>query len=188
MRARFILGRAGSGKTHTCLDEIRQALGKSPTGPPLLFLVPEQATYQMDRALLSGIPGGASDRASVVSFRRLTFRLLSEVGGQPGRVIGDLGRQMLVHALLIQHAGVLHLFKAETVKPGLLAHLGKMIQELRQYGVEPADIQNWIDAVHSSGGSETHLALKLLDLHRIYEDYRARCRNDVHDAEDPRTV
>src|SRR5262245_12441889 len=115
MRARFLLGRAGAGKTQRCLQEIRQELAAASDGPPLLLLVPEQATYQMDRALLSGLPGGASTRARVVSFRRLTFQLISEMGGLDRRLIQDLGRQMLVHALLRRRSRDLKLYKGATV-------------------------------------------------------------------------
>ncbi len=50
---RFFLGAAGAGKTRACLDEICDELVKDPlSGKPLYFLVPEQATFQMERALL----------------------------------------------------------------------------------------------------------------------------------------
>jgi len=50
---RFILGRAGTGKTFQCLKEIYQQLDAAPEGPPLVFIVPEQATLQTERALLN---------------------------------------------------------------------------------------------------------------------------------------
>ncbi len=72
MSLRFLLGPAGSGKTHACLDEICRELVRDPlTGPPLYFLVPEQATYQMERAFLRTAEVNAAARARVVSFKRL---------------------------------------------------------------------------------------------------------------------
>lgn len=55
---RFLLGPAGSGKTHRSLAEIRGALAASPDGPPLILLAPKQATFQLERQLLTG-PGPA---------------------------------------------------------------------------------------------------------------------------------
>jgi len=48
---RFVFGRAGTGKSTLCLEEIRRELRQKPWGAPLILLVPEQATYQMEVTL-----------------------------------------------------------------------------------------------------------------------------------------
>jgi len=54
MSVRFVIGRAGAGKTRHCLSAIREALVQSPLdGPALLLIVPEQAALQMERALIA---------------------------------------------------------------------------------------------------------------------------------------
>ena len=53
MILQFILGRAGTGKTYYCLNEITEQLKKSPQGAPLILLVPEQATLLTEKTLLS---------------------------------------------------------------------------------------------------------------------------------------
>ncbi len=53
MSVRFILGRAGTGKTRTCLRNIREALLEDPNGPPIILLVPDQATFQMEHMLVN---------------------------------------------------------------------------------------------------------------------------------------
>ena len=53
MRIRFLLGPAGSGKTHRCVSEIRAALQENPEGPPLILLAPKQATFQLERQVLA---------------------------------------------------------------------------------------------------------------------------------------
>jgi ATP-dependent helicase/DNAse subunit B len=52
MAIRFILGTSGSGKTRWCIDAIAGAL-RNGGDEPLVFLVPEQATFQAERAILS---------------------------------------------------------------------------------------------------------------------------------------
>src|SRR5690606_19795259 len=84
VRVQFLLGRAGTGKTHTCLEALRTAL-THPHGPALILLVPEQATFQMERALLAGASTAgrrATYRAHVLSFQRLAARIMQE-GGRP---------------------------------------------------------------------------------------------------------
>ena len=53
MPVRFVVGRAGSGKTWRCLEAVRARLREDPVGGSrLLLLVPEQASFQMERALI----------------------------------------------------------------------------------------------------------------------------------------
>ncbi|GAA3329931.1 hypothetical protein GCM10020331_080410 [Ectobacillus funiculus] len=77
MSLRFILGRAGSGKSELCLEEIRQELRRSARGRTILYLVPEQMTFQAQVALHHGISG--SVRAQVFSF--FSFGMEGAAGG-----------------------------------------------------------------------------------------------------------
>jgi len=50
MSLRFIYGRAGSGKTRFCLEEIKSRITSKATHP-LVLLVPEQFTFQAEETL-----------------------------------------------------------------------------------------------------------------------------------------
>ena len=69
MQARFLLGPAGSGKTHRCLADIRDALAASPEGPPLILLAPKQATFQLERQLLDSERWGERPREPLTETR-----------------------------------------------------------------------------------------------------------------------
>lgn len=72
----FILGRSGTGKTRWCIDAVCEALtADDAAGPPLVLLVPEQATYQAERAILSHPEIAGFSRLHVLSFNRLGFWL-----------------------------------------------------------------------------------------------------------------
>ena len=47
----FIIGRAGSGKTTACLNTIKEKLIHSPTGKPLVILLPDHMTFAIERQL-----------------------------------------------------------------------------------------------------------------------------------------
>ena len=47
----FIIGRAGSGKTTACLNAIKEKLIHSPTGKPLVILLPDKKTFANERQL-----------------------------------------------------------------------------------------------------------------------------------------
>ena len=49
MRLNLLMGRAGYGKTWKCFNEILERLAESPDGRPLIFIVPEQVTYEIER-------------------------------------------------------------------------------------------------------------------------------------------
>ena len=117
MSVRFILGRAGTGKTYYCLNAIREELKRSQAGPPLLFLVPDQATFEMSRALLrdGDLPGYA--RAHVLSFRRLAYHVFNEVGGPTLPPAGHLARQLVIARVLEQNKSKLTVFGPSARRP-----------------------------------------------------------------------
>ena len=92
MAVTFILGRAGTGKTHQCVQAILAELGRAQETRRLIFLVPEQASFQMERALALGAPGGGYTRAEVLSFSRLARRVFAQTGLEP-RIIGGAAPQ-----------------------------------------------------------------------------------------------
>ena len=98
MSVRFILGRSGSGKTGYCTKAIVRALLDDTDTRGLIFLVPEQATYQAQRAILAGKQIAGYSRLRVLSFERLSFWL---VGKHTARgEISRLGREMIIHKIL----------------------------------------------------------------------------------------
>ena len=73
MTVRFILGPAGGGKTHQCLQEIAALEKANPLGSPVYFILPEQATFIHERLLCEACAGGGFCRARVLSFNRLVY-------------------------------------------------------------------------------------------------------------------
>ena len=80
----FIIGRAGTGKTHTCLAAMRQALEREPLGRQRILLVPEHMTYAAEHALAKTLTHSAGFlQAYVFGFRRPARPVLLETGGAP---------------------------------------------------------------------------------------------------------
>lgn len=106
-RLRLILGLAGSGKTETVLREAALESIRSPLGPPLLIIVPEQQGVQTERAVLARIAelsaatdqSAATARIRVLSLTRLA-RLLLENAGRQYNKLSELQRRLLVFGLL----------------------------------------------------------------------------------------
>ena len=51
MPVRFVLGRAGTGKTRHFLEQIQALVRPDPLGPPIYLLLPKQATFLAERWL-----------------------------------------------------------------------------------------------------------------------------------------
>lgn len=178
MSIRFILGRSGSGKTHYCLTSIRSRLEKDPVdGPPLLLLVPEQASFQAERAIVeplsSGGVGGSvsgSHRAEVLSFQRLAFRILDSVGAPPRTTLTDTARTMVLRHLIAQNASQLQYYRRVERIGGWIDRISVTIAELIQEAVEPDALE--IVAV-AGGGDDPSTRAKLQDLRVIYQAYLA---------------
>ena len=71
----FIIGRAGSGKTTACLNAIKEKLIHSPTGKPLVILLPDHMTFAIERQLALELKDyGGFTRAYVLGMSRLAYQ------------------------------------------------------------------------------------------------------------------
>ncbi|MBO8140598.1 MAG: helicase-exonuclease AddAB subunit AddB [Firmicutes bacterium] len=168
MKLRFLLGRAGTGKTWTCLSAIRRRLVDEPEGPPLILLVPEQATFQMERALLSDAAVRATHRAHVLSFQRLAARVLQETGGAARPRLGAMGKRMMLRALIHDQRSRLRLLSRAAGRPGFIARLANTMAELRAYRCSPEELARRGRMLESE---EPVLAAKLHDLALIVQAF-----------------
>jgi len=166
---RFILGRAGAGKTQACVNMIRDALA-TPGASPIIYLVPEQATFQAERALLSSIRP-AMVRVQVLSFRRLAWRVLGEVGGAARPQLGELGRRMALRGLISNRDKELCIFDRAARRSGFIQRLAMTLTELGRHGITPAHLSGQLERLRESGRGSEALALKISDLAIIYQDY-----------------
>lgn len=186
MGLRFILGRAGTGKTWLCLEEIVGALAREGDPTPLLFLVPEQATFQVERALAARRELAGFSRLHVVSFRRLAFRVLGQVGGASLRPVGPAGKLMLLRAVLEELDGELRLLRAPAgpPSPGLLRELQRFATELARYRVTPAMLREAAASIPGGPAAPGPLSRKWQELARVVEAYRARLCGRFVDPDD----
>ncbi|MCX8037217.1 MAG: PD-(D/E)XK nuclease family protein [Candidatus Sumerlaeia bacterium] len=173
MALQFIFGRAGSGKTHLCLEAVREQLRLTQRGPALVLLVPEQATYQTERALVATPGLGGYSRARVLSFRRLAYEVLLEVGGAALPPIEAAGKQMVLRAIVRRRSGQLRLFGQSARQRGFVERLTATLSEFRNYGFWAGRLRATLAQLESRGEGDSLLAAKLHDLALVIEDYEA---------------
>ena len=167
MAVQFILGRSGTGKTRYCVRQIVDAL-LEPNDRQLILLVPEQASYQAERAILTDDRIAGYNRLHVLSFDRLQFFLLGKNRAMPR--LSRIGRQMIVNRILRDNQAKLQLFGASTTRPGLSRQMAQIITELHQYAKTPDDVEQLIGELEKDERNRL-TAMKFADIGLIFREY-----------------
>ena len=138
MAVQFILGRSGTGKTSRCIKSVIRELARGEDGSPLVLLVPEQATYQAQRAILASKEISGYSRLRVLSFERLSFWLIGKHAAKPE--ISRLGREMIIHKILRANQDKLKLFGHTAGAPGLAEKLAQIFAEVNECAHNGSDL------------------------------------------------
>lgn len=185
----IIYGRAGSGKTEYCLNEIKKALLQSPFGRQIILLLPEHMTYKIERQLASMMreAGSGFVRCQVYGFRRFAHQVLANNGGglEPG--LTELGKHLLLKKILDKRlksqAGEddpgLQAFNRAGRQRGFVKALGKMIDELKSYGISPGNLLETRELV-----DDKRLKNKLGDLSILADDFSREMEGRFQDKGD----
>ncbi|WP_366924691.1 helicase-exonuclease AddAB subunit AddB [Metallumcola ferriviriculae] len=183
MSVTFILGRAGSGKTHFCLEEIKEELLQNPEGPPLIFLVPEQATFQLERELINTPGLDCFARVQVLSFRRLAFRIFQQTGGMVRPHISEMGKRMLIRSVLAKEAKNLKLFSHLSGDFGFCDTVASSISEFKMYGLAAEELECEAAALVDNVAKKL-LADKLHDMAIAYQGLETALDGRYTDPDD----
>ena len=162
----FIIGRAGSGKTYTAR---RIAAEMANTGDSrIMLIVPEQYSFESERALIERLDIAAAERVEVLSFTRLVNIVHRRVGGISGHVVDESGNAALMSLALEDVKDSLSLFKKQADLPELVPALLRLLSELKQASVSETDLHNILNAADNN-----MLKSKLHELEIIFGAYSA---------------
>lgn len=181
MSLRFIVGRAGTGKTHLCYREICQRLAED-KDYALVLLVPEQSTFQNEMDLASAIPSGGLFRAQVLSFNRLAWRVLNEVGGASRVHIDDLGKKMILRGIIERRKKELRVFVRAADQVGFTDVVAEFLSELKSYGIMPGDLSDISEDLQEHW--QNRLYEKLKDIDTLYRDLESYLKDRCIDPDD----
>lgn len=182
MKLRQVIGRARSGKSAYCLSEVQSELLRQARGPALIYLVPEQMTFQMEQSLvnLEGISGVS--RAQVFSFTRLAWRVLSEVGGMNRQHIDSTGVKMLIRKSIERHGAGLKVYGQIAKRAGFIAELEALFIEYKRHQVTLAKLEGLLA---SEGPPLSQLSRnKLEDIVLLFADFEAQLEGKYLLSED----
>jgi ATP-dependent helicase/nuclease subunit B len=181
-----MLGRAGSGKTTRCLEEVSERLQKAPDGAPLIVLVPDQMTFETEYRLATEPELGGMTRAQVFSFSRLALNVLGQTGGVTRKRIDSVGINMMLRKIVEHRQSELKVFQRASDQQGFYQLLEEMMTEFKRYQFSAADIRLLPDLFRESPGKPQNevLADKLHDLGLIFGDLQVALEGKYIDSED----
>ena len=176
MGTKFVIGRAGTGKTKRCFDAIVRAMRDAPLGPAIFWLLPKQATFTAERELCVGSGLDGFCRTQVLSFEELGHRVLADCGGAAVPHVTELGRQMVLGHLLRAHETDLRYFKSVARQAGLASELDATFAEFERCGKTSQDLADLVAQLESTASvdhQDQSLLAKLRDLRLLYDAYAA---------------
>lgn len=183
MGTRFILGRAGSGKSHFLHEALVRHLQPDPLGASAIVIVPKQSTFSVEQSIARDPRLGGFVDVRVIAPDDLGELALVESGAPAGARLDQVGRGLILTHLLRTHAGELVHFGRSALQPGLASEIDATFSEFERAGRDLCDIDDLIDqSKHSPDTVQQSLSRKLSDLRLLYGLYQAYLKEHGFDA------
>lgn len=172
MSLRFCFGPSGSGKSHRIYEEIMQRAAEEP-GRNFLIIVPDQFTMQTQKDLVMRSDRDGILNIDVLSFGRLSHRILEEVGTKEMPVLDDTGKSLVLQKVAADLKEQLPAMGSLLHKQGYIHEVKSAISEFMQYGISTQDMDKLITSAQKRGA----LAMKLKDLKTLYRGFKDYIRD-----------
>lgn len=178
MGLKIIYGRAGTGKSTFCINQIKKKINNSPTNK-LILLVPEQFTFQTENKVLNAIGERYVLNAEVLSFKRLAHNVFNECGGATRTIMGDAGKSMLIFKVLEDLGDNMTVFKNASRQKGFIDIASKTITEFKKYNVNNEVLDLTINEIE-----DENLKMKMEELKDVFNEFNSRLHEGYVDEED----
>lgn len=172
MSLQFYFGASGAGKSRKLHDYL---IGESRKHPEknYLLIVPDQFTMQTQMDLVVEHPRHAIMNIDVLSFGRLTHRVIEEVGGEDLPVLDDTGKSLVLRKVAGQEREKLAVLGSHLQRIGYIHEVKSALSEFMQYGVGEKELETLISYAKDRGA----LYYKLQDLRLLYRAFGAYIQN-----------
>lgn len=161
----FIFGKPASGKTYTVLNKIKEL---SEMGKNSVLIVPEQFTFESERAVLKALGDSAALNTAVLSFSRLCDEVARNIGFMAGDTLSDADKVIFMNRALRDCKDELKLWSRYAESITFAKSMLDTIGEFKINYISAEDIRN----AAQNAGSAT-LKAKLSDIAVIFESYDA---------------
>ena len=159
MSIQFVYGTAGTGKTNYLFNDVQQKL-KENSGYKIKIITPEQFSFNAEMELLKTSPSNSVVNAEVITFNRMAYRVLNEVGGITKLRLSKQGRAMLVSHILLNNKDNFSFLGNSDENVELMT---RQLTELKKHQILPENLSKVADNTENE-----YLKLKLKDVSSLY--------------------
>ena len=177
MSLRFIYGKSGTGKTTYCFKEIKKLIDEN---KKVYIITPEQFSFTAENNLMQICEKKSVINAEVITFERMAYRILNEVGGISNTSITNSGKAMLLTSIIDKQKESLK-FLGKTDKNLDLSL--RIITELKKNNITSDMLEENIENV-----KDEYLKLKLEDITLLYNNFNKAIEDKYLDDDDLLTI
>ncbi len=178
MGLHFILGGSGSGKSKSTYEWLIKEALLYPDRQ-FMILVPDQYTMQIQKQIVLMHPGHAVLNIDVLSFSRLYYKVMEELGGDNLTPLDDTGKNLILRKLAGSMKEKLPVLGKLLERRGYISEVKGIISEMQQYGISPKDMEVLIGGSSAKRG----LQARLEDVQKLYEAYLEFQRDSYRTSE-----
>ena len=177
MSLRIIYGRAGTGKSEICFNEISKLIKQE---KKIFIITPEQFSFTAERKLMSKIVSGATFNAEIITFSRMAYRIINEVGGVSSIGLTKSGKAMLVYSILKNQKNNLKFLSKSDENIDICINV---INELKKHNITINNLKEEYGKTEN-----TYLQTKLKDIITVYENFQNEIDGKYIDDTDLLTI
>lgn len=177
MSLRFIYGKSGTGKTTYCFNQIKNLINNN---KKVYIITPEQFSFTAENNLMKICKKKAVLNAEVITFDRMAYRIITEIGGVDNNSITNSGKAMLLTNIIEKQKENLN-FLGKTDKNLDLSL--RIITELKKNNITLQLLEENIKNIE-----DNYLKLKLKDIKLLYSEFNKEISNKYLDDDDLLTI
>ena len=177
MGLRFVYGKSGTGKSTFIFNEIKEKIHGN---NKIYIITPEQFSFTAERELLNTVGVGAALNAEILTFNRMAYRVMNEVGGATKTALSSCGKAMLIYNILLNEKSNLNFLGKSDENIDLIS---TQITEFKKHGVSIENLDEIID-----NADDKYLKAKMNDMRIVYNKFEETIKNKYIDENDVLTI
>ncbi len=177
MGLRIVYGKSGAGKSEYIFNEIKNKINGN---EKIYIITPEQFSFTAEKKLLETVKNTSVINAEVLTFERMAYRVMNEVGGVTKTNLTESGKIMLLYNIIDSQKNNLK-FLGKTDKN--LEVVSKSITEFKKHNINVENLEETIKIVQ-----DKYLENKLQDIYLLYKNYQEKIKNNYIDENDVLTI
>lgn len=173
MSLKIVYGKAGCGKSTYIFNEIATKINDNKVNK-IYVITPDQFSFTAEKKLLEN--RNAVLKAEVLTFNRMAYRILNEVGGITKQNLSSSGKAMLIEHILLTHNKDFTFLGKSDENVELIS---RQLTELKKHQV---DLETLKEITEST--QDKYLQKKLQDIASLYEIYQQAIQTQYIDEND----